>query len=200
MKALFPASANALYWLAIGALGLGVLAVPTFFILWARTPYATGQGEPIVQPVKFDHRHHVRDDGIDCLYCHSDARRSPYAGIPATSVCMGCHTQIWTDSPELALVRESALTGTPITWQRVNNLPQHVFFDHSIHVSKGVGCESCHGRVDEMAMVHQDQPLSMGWCLDCHRDPAKHILPRENASSARIAGLHPTTECSGCHR
>ncbi|MEO8875888.1 MAG: cytochrome c3 family protein [Polyangiaceae bacterium] len=216
MPALFPEWADSILRgvLLVGVAGLA--GIPLVAMAWARSPISTGEKSPIVQPVKFDHRHHVRDDGIDCLYCHSDARRSPSAGIPATSVCMGCHTQIWTNSPELALVRTSALEETPIVWQRVSNLPQHVFFNHSIHLKKGVGCVSCHGRVDQMAMVHQDQPLSMGWCLDCHREPEKYLRPREEITNMEwkparpqleigrelvsTYDVHPTTDCSGCHR
>lgn len=206
VKPLFPASANAIYWLAIGAIALGALAVPTFFILWARTPYSTGQGEPVIQPVKFDHRHHVRDVGIDCLYCHNNAKEAPYAGVPATSVCMGCHGQIWTESPELAPVRASYFEQKPLVWQRVNSLPDFVFFDHSIHVKNGVGCVSCHGRVDQMGHVYQDKSLTMGFCLDCHRNPEPHLRPLDRVTDMEWAGPPATnqvrhiTDCSGCHR
>ncbi|HEX7665088.1 MAG TPA: cytochrome c3 family protein [Polyangiaceae bacterium] len=216
MPALFPAWADSVFRSAL--LGGVVLAagVPALGMWIARSPAMTGEGEPIEQPVKFDHRHHVKDDGIDCLYCHVDAQRSRFAGVPATSVCMGCHDQVWTQSPELAPVRASAKSGAPIVWNRVNALPQHVFFDHRIHVAKGVGCETCHGRVDQMAAVRQEEPLTMKWCLECHRAPEKFLRPRENVTTmgfvpdrpqdeigpALVAkyDVHPTTDCSGCHR
>jgi hypothetical protein len=163
--------------------------------------------------VKFDHRHHVKDDGIDCLYCHENAQRAPYAGVPPTSRCMGCHAQIWTASPELALVRESFFLERPIAWRRVNSLPKFVFFDHSIHLTKGIGCVECHGRVDEMAEVYQAAPLSMAWCLGCHRDPIPHVRPPDRVTDmeyeaplatrrdvATSIGVRPKTYCSACHR
>jgi Cytochrome c7 and related cytochrome c len=216
MAALFPSWADSVFRGALvgcGAIGIGT---PLLLMASARSPEMTGADTPLEQPVKFDHRHHVRDDGIDCLYCHNDARRAPFAGIPATSVCMGCHAQIWTSSPELAAVRESALSDVPIIWRRVTNMPQHVFFDHSIHVAKGVGCVSCHGRVDQMAGVYQAEPLLMSECLDCHRHPEKHLRPRSEitnmewaptrpqadvgAELVRLYDVHPRTDCSACHR
>lgn len=181
---LFRQSANAKLWVAIAVLGLMVVGTPIGLVAWARTPYATGQQELVVQPVKFDHRHHAGDANIDCSYCHDGARRAPYAGIPATSVCMGCHSQVWTQSPELAPVRASWFDGTPIHWKRVNALPDHVFFDHSAHAAKGIHCEKCHGDVRNMAQVRQVMPLTMEWCVDCHR---------ENS-------VHEGDRCSTCHR
>jgi hypothetical protein len=178
-----------------------------------RTPYVTGEGAPIDQPVKFDHRHHVADDGIDCLYCHENATRSPHAGVPPTTRCMGCHSQIWVGSPEVEPVRTSFFEGRPIPWQRVNNLPKFVFFDHSVHLAKGVGCVECHGRVDQMAAVTQAEQLSMSWCLGCHRDPTPHIRPPDRVTDmdyeaplqirraiARELGVETLTNCSNCHR
>jgi hypothetical protein len=152
-------------------------------MVWVRTPYVTGQGQPVDQPVKFDHRHHAADDGIDCLYCHENATRAPYAGVPPTARCMGCHAQIWTQSPELDVVRASFFEDRPIVWRRVNALPKFVYFDHSVHLASGVHCEECHGRVDRMASVYQAEELSMSWCLGCHR--------------ARAPAF---THCSTCHR
>lgn len=213
---LFPASANAIYWLAIGLVAAMALGVPAALVAWARTPYATGEGEPVVQPVKFDHRHHVRDDGIDCVYCHAGVRRSARAGVPATSVCMGCHAQIWTSSPELAPVRRSYVEGTPIRWQRVTTMPDFVFFDHSVHVNHGVGCVTCHGRVDQMAQVYMAEPMTMRFCLDCHRDPDPHLRPPEAVTDmewtpagsprevgraiGRELGVESIVDCTGCHR
>jgi hypothetical protein len=154
-----------------------------------RTDWMTGRGRAVEQPVAFDHRHHVRDDGIPCLYCHSGAERSAWAGIPPTDLCLGCHAQIWSSSPELAPVFASASKDEPIAWQRVHRLPDFVYFNHAAHVDRGVGCASCHGAVDQMARVYQVAPLTMGWCLDCHRDPGPDLQ-----------GTAPPTDCSGCHR
>jgi hypothetical protein len=182
-------------------------------MVWVRTPYATGEGTPLDQPVKFDHRHHVADAGIDCLYCHENAARSPHAGVPPTARCMGCHSQIWVGSPEVEPVRVSFFDSRPLAWRRVNSLPKFVFFDHSIHLAKGVGCVECHGRVDRMAAVYQATELSMSWCLGCHRDPGPHIRPPELVTDmeytasiatrrgiARQLGVRSLTDCSTCHR
>jgi hypothetical protein len=201
-------------YVVLGAVGLALAGAVTVPILYARTPYATGALDPVLQPIAFDHRHHVRDDGIDCLYCHEDAERSPYAGVPAAERCMGCHNQIWNDSSLIAPLRDSVETGQPIAWQRVHSLPDFVYFDHSIHVNRGVGCVTCHGRVDEMAAVYQVHRLSMSWCLDCHRDPAPNLRPRDRITSMTWAPDGPDqlrrlaeqyrprslTHCSTCHR
>jgi hypothetical protein len=183
---------------------------------WVRSPLSTGQGEPVDQPVAFDHRHHVRDDGIDCRYCHYDVARSRFAGLPETDLCMGCHGQIWANSPPLEPVRNSAFAERPIHWRRVTLLPDFVYFDHAIHVTKGVGCESCHGRVDLMAKVYAAAPVNMGWCLDCHRHPERHLRPPESvtvqgyepAEPQEVLGprlvkeqrVSPPVHCTGCHR
>jgi Cytochrome c7 and related cytochrome c len=215
MAALFPRHSNTV----LGVLVLAgvtcttvVLSAPMLFV---RTQYGTQQGDPVVQPVDFDHRHHTRDDGIDCEYCHFQADRSRYAGVPPTELCMGCHAQVWNDSPLLAVVRQSYFDKTPIRWARVHQLPDFVRFDHSVHVNKGVGCESCHGRVDLMAAVYQVEPLTMEFCLDCHRDPVPHLRPREHvtdmdyrpvptqavvgAEIQRSLHVSPRTDCSTCH-
>lgn len=137
--------------LLVGA--LVVLGVPTLLMAWVRTDGQNEVGIEVEQPIEFDHRHHARDDGIRCLYCHHEAERGPTAGVPDTALCMGCHNQIWNDSPQTAPIRESWDHRTPIRWRRVTRLPDFVFFDHSAHVSNGVGCETCHGRVDLMASV-----------------------------------------------
>lgn len=186
-------------------------------ILYVRTTYNTNQFVQWSQPVEFDHRHHVRDDGIECLYCHSAAERSSNAGVPATEVCMGCHTQIWNQSPLLEVVRRSYFSGTPVNWKRVHDLPDFVYFDHSVHVARGIACENCHGDVGRMARVAQVQPLTMGWCLDCHREsqrttpptPPRRVVP-DNAWEAswrmifkNVAGdrdVTGLTTCTACHR
>ena len=181
--ALFPAwSDSALRVGIVIAAALGVAAVVAPMI-YMRTPYNTGQENPPDQPVAFDHRHHVQDDGIDCRYCHSTVERTPYASLPATEVCMGCHNQVWSGSPMLEPVRASQLSGAPIPWNRVHWLPGFVYFHHAIHVRR-FACERCHDRVDRMAVVYQAQPLTMGWCLDCHR----------KNGPARL------TDCTTCHR
>jgi hypothetical protein len=216
LNPLFPTWSNSLFRFAIGVAIAGVVGIPALAMIWVRTPYMTGEREPVVQPIQFDHRHHVRDDGINCEYCHSGVTRSAYAGIPAVSLCMNCHSQVWTSSPELTRLREAYFKNEPIEWVRVNNLPRHVFFDHSIHVAKGVGCVTCHGRVDLMGRVYQDRSLLMQWCIDCHRHPEAHLRPADQVTDmewqpdrpaeeigreiqARL-NVHPSTDCTACHR
>jgi hypothetical protein len=146
-------------------------------IYWS--PYTTEVDVPLNQPVPFSHKHHVTDDGIDCRYCHTSVEKSSFAGIPPTETCMTCHSQIWISSPMLAPVRASLASGEPLKWIRVNDLPDYVYFNHSIHVAKGIGCSNCHGRVDQMPLTRKAQTLYMRWCLDCHRNPQKYIRPRD---------------------
>jgi Cytochrome c7 and related cytochrome c len=211
---LFPVWTNAVVRACLGLGVAGAVGVPMFFLGLARAPYTTYQFDPIDQPVQFDHRHHVRDEGIRCLYCHYTAKDSPNAGVPPTSLCMNCHSQVWNAAIALNLVRRSYFADDPIAWNRVHNLPDFVFFDHSAHVARGVGCESCHGRVDLMGLVYAEAPLTMSWCLDCHRNPDSHIRPKEDvtvmgwkagtpeeqAKRARDLGIAPPIHCSGCHR
>jgi hypothetical protein len=143
-----------------------------------RSPWHSGVGEHVEQPVPFSHQHHVRGLGIDCRYCHTSVETSHFAGYPTTKTCMSCHSQIWTNAQLLAPVRKSWETNRPIEWQRVHNLPEFAYFNHSIHVAKGMGCSSCHGAVDTMPIMYQAGSLQMQWCLACHRDPAKFIRPR----------------------
>ncbi|MBV8677594.1 MAG: cytochrome c3 family protein, partial [Planctomycetaceae bacterium] len=131
------------------------------------------------QPVPFSHQHHVQGLGIDCRYCHTSVETSGFAGIPPTETCMSCHSQIWSESPMLEPVRASMRTNEPIRWNRVHELPDYAYFNHAIHVQKGIGCSSCHGRVDLMPLTWKDQPLTMEWCLGCHREPEAQIRPRE---------------------
>ena len=213
---LFPRWTNTVSRLTAGM----VLALPALGIaalmLYVRTPYGTSQDQPLEQPVEFDHRHHVVDIGIDCRYCHTTVETGPYAGIPPTSTCMNCHAQVWNRSALLNLVRQDYFTDTPIPWVRVNRVPKFVYFNHAIHVNKGVGCVTCHGRVDQMPAVMQVAPLTMAWCLDCHRNPYPHLRPREEITNLawipqgdpvelgkRLAAeydVHTRTSCTTCHR
>ncbi|HZL33803.1 MAG TPA: cytochrome c3 family protein [Tepidisphaeraceae bacterium] len=150
-----------------------------------RSSYMTRQGDPRPQPVPFSHQHHVRGLGIDCRYCHNSVEDSSFAGMPATKVCMTCHSQIWVNAPLLQPVRDSWSQNKPIVWTRVHNLPGFVFFDHSIHVNKGVGCVTCHGEVDGMPLMWKESSLQMEWCLECHREPERALRPR-----SEIFNLH----------
>lgn len=188
------------------ALGLGLLlGAPVTLMIYMRTPFVTEVGATPVQPVAFDHRHHVRDDGIDCLYCHDGADRSAHAGIPPTEVCMGCHSQIHLHDPLLEPVRRSRFEQRPIAWQRVHDLPDFVFFDHSIHVTRGIECARCHGAVEDMGWVRKVYPMNMGWCLDCH-DP-RPLEPEREVDvdlDDRVAGIagdpRGPSHCTACHR
>ena len=216
MKPLFPSWSNTASYVVLTTLGVSVVAVPAAAMIWVRTPYVTKEESAVDQPVQFDHRHHVRDDGIDCLYCHYEATRSSYAGVPPTAVCMNCHGQVWSDSARLKPVRDSYFSGEPLRWERVHQLPDFVYFNHSAHVSHGVGCKSCHGRVDLMASVYPVAPLTMRWCLDCHRNPDAELRPLDRVTDmewvprepqaelgARIRSeLHvaPPVNCTTCHR
>lgn len=181
-----------------------------------RSSYVTDVGVPVDQPVPFSHKHHVTGIGIDCRYCHTSVEVSSFAGMPATETCMSCHSQIWADSPMLEPVRASFRTGQPLQWTRVHDLPQFVYFDHSIHVNKGIGCASCHGRVDLMPLMWKVNTLNMEWCLDCHRQPEKFVRPREEvfnmewqppsdqaALGAKLVSqykIQKLTDCWTCHR
>lgn len=183
-----------------------------------RSSYVTGQGVVLRQPVPFSHDHHTAALGIDCRYCHTSVETSAFAGIPPTATCMNCHKLIWNDSPMLEPVRASYRTGQPIEWNRVNDLPDFVYFNHSIHVAKGVGCATCHGRVDKMPLIYQAVTLQMEWCLECHRNPERYVRPkdqvfnmawqaadqetlgRELVAEYGIPGEREMTSCSVCHR
>lgn len=183
-----------------------------------RSSYMTEVNVVRAQPVPFSHQHHVSGVGIDCRYCHSSVEQSAFAGVPPTRTCMNCHSQIWADSPMLEPVRESYRTGRPLRWTRVHNLPDFVYFDHSIHVHKGVACVTCHGRVDRMPLMWQARSLQMEWCLECHRHPEHFIRPREHVFDMDwtppvpqlLLGqelvrrydirLEQLTDCSICHR
>jgi hypothetical protein len=217
MAQLFPPSANA--W-ARASIVLLVGAVVTVVLLAygiSDSAYFTRQEEARHQPISFSHRHHVESMGIECRYCHFHVEESSFAGIPPTHTCMTCHSQIWSESDYLKPVRDSYENEDPIEWTRVHDLPDFVYFNHSIHVKKGVGCVSCHGRIDDMAAVYQAEPLNMGWCLDCHRNPEPHLRPRDQITNmgwrprgvsrselgARLAeayDVNPQDNCYTCHR
>ena len=144
-----------------------------------RSPYVTGAGVPKAQPVPFSHEHHVNGLGLDCRYCHTSVTTSAFAGIPPTKTCMTCHSQVWSNAAMLQPVRDSWTSDTPIAWTRVHDLPDYVYFNHSIHVAKGVGCSTCHGQVDQMPLMFQSASLQMEWCLRCHREPEKFIRPKD---------------------
>jgi hypothetical protein len=222
MPQIFHHSTNALAKLTIyGAVFVLVVA------LWAtaelnRSSWNTGQWVERQQPVQFSHKHHVGDDGIDCRYCHTSVETAAFAGMPSTNTCMSCHKQIWAESPYLEPVRASFRTGKPIEWIRVHDLPDYAYFNHSIHVAKGVGCSTCHGRVDQMPIAYQASTLQMEWCLECHRDPTRFIRPKskvfdmnwrqENKTDVerleatvlmkkyQIQDARVLTSCSTCHR
>jgi hypothetical protein len=165
-----------------------VLIVAALF--WAatqiqRSPYVTYAGVVRPQPAPFSHQHHVAGLGIDCRYCHTSVENSQFAGIPPTKTCMNCHSQIWTNAALLEPVRESFRSNKSLVWTRVNDLPDFVYFDHSIHISKGVGCNTCHGPVDRMPLMYNDASLEMEWCLNCHRAPEKNLRPRDQVFNMR---------------
>jgi Cytochrome c7 and related cytochrome c len=181
-----------------------------------RSSYVTQAGVARTQPVQFSHQHHVGGMGIDCRYCHTSVERSAAAGIPPTQTCMNCHSQIWNTSPELEPVRESFRSGKSLEWVRVHDLPEFAYFNHSAHVNKGMGCTTCHGRVDRMPLVWQEASLQMEWCLECHRAPERFVRPQHEVFNAAYEppanqlevgrrlvqeyGLKPRTSCSTCHR
>lgn len=216
MAALFPPWSDSVFRLVLSGLVVGSVGSVVALMIYVRTPWKRHQVEPIDQPVPFDHRHHVQDDGIDCVYCHTTVTVAPTAGMPSTARCMGCHSQIWNQSIMLEPVRRSWFSGTPIPWNRVTSVPDFVYFNHSIHVNKGVGCVTCHGRVDEMPVVYKVASMTMGWCLGCHRAPESHLRPpsaitdmrwdpgdRRAEIGARLAkenGVRQLTNCTTCHR
>jgi len=180
MAQIFPQSANTLSKVSIIVTLVVVAGLGgAVFELGADSSYATNQGIARTQPIPFSHTHHVGSMGIDCRYCHSTVETSAYANIPPTKTCMNCHSQIWVNSPTLEPVRASYRTDQSIPWVKVHDLPDFVYFNHSIHVKKGVGCETCHGRVDQMSLMSQKNNLEMRWCLDCHRHPEQYVRPRK---------------------
>lgn len=222
MPQIFTATADTRLRAALLLLALLVVAAVLFAGGYMQSSYETLVGWVQDQPVPFSHQHHVGGLGIDCRYCHTTAEVSEHAGLPATEVCMTCHSQLWTGASMLAPIRRSLASGEPIRWHRVARLPDYVYFDHSIHVARGVPCVECHGRVDRMPLMKRAKPFQMSWCLDCHRNPAPHLKPpgqvtrmdwsawEENPEdhrlygrlAAKAYGLDPSAldDCSICHR
>ncbi len=172
MAQVFDRNSNALARASLVLTGLIVIALGVTLDQLQRSPWVTRQGQRADQPIPFSHKHHVEGLGLQCQYCHTTVEVSSYAGIPPTKTCMNCHAQIWTNAALLEPVRQSWATGQSIQWIKVHDLPDFVYFNHSIHVNKGIGCASCHGRVDEMPLMYMENSLQMEWCLNCHRNPA----------------------------
>jgi hypothetical protein len=217
MPQIFHPSMNYIARASIFGAALILAGLGEVMWVYSRSSYQTQVGVVRPQPVQFSHEHHVGGLGIDCRYCHTSVETSPFAGIPATEICMHCHSQIWRDSPKLAPVRDSFRTGRSIHWTRVHDVPDFVYFNHSIHVAKGVGCISCHDRVDKMPLMWRAKTLQMKWCVDCHRNPGPHLRnpdqvfamqpaqAREDAAATPMSTLMKKyqiaqeTDCSTCH-
>ncbi len=217
MPAIFPRWTNKVL-LAVGLMGPLTLAGIIGGVSYFFSPKFTDVGYRPQQPVPFSHKLHAGDMGMDCRYCHNTVERAAHAAIPATQTCINCHSLVKKDSPRLKLVQDSYQTGEPIPWVRVHQLPDYAFFDHRPHLAAGVGCSTCHGRIDQMTVVEMDQPLSMGWCLDCHRNPEPNLRPRDqitnmawdpaidgkaydpSTDATRTRQVLPPEHCSGCHR
>ena len=216
MSQIFRRSANTLSKVSLFAALALVGGLILLAMVIGRSSYATRQQEFVTQPVQFSHLHHVLDDGIDCRYCHTSVETSSFAGIPPTKTCMNCHSQLFSNEAILEPVRASFRNDTPMRWVRVHDLPDFVYFNHSIHVKKGVGCETCHGRVDQMPLMLQQNSLQMEWCIDCHRNPERFVRPRSEIFTMGYRPAEPqaelgpklvaeyaikgNTSCSTCHR
>jgi len=192
MAQVFDRSSNALARFSLVLTGLIVIATGVALNYLQRSPWVTRQGQRADQPVPFSHKHHVEGLGLQCQYCHTSVEKSSYAGIPPTKTCMNCHSQIWTNAQLLEPVRNSWATGESIQWIRVHDLPDYVYFNHEIHVNKGIGCASCHGRVDQMPIMYEQNSLQMEWCLNCHRNPAVNLRPTSEVYNMAWAG--PSTD------
>jgi cytochrome c7-like protein len=216
MAQIFHPSANTIARVSLFGILVVLAGVAVFPYVANLTGWNTRAWDARDQPVPFSHKHHVSDCGIDCRYCHTTVETSSFAGIPPTETCMSCHSQIFADSQILEPVRASFRDGVPIQWTRVHDLPAFVFFNHSIHINKGMGCSTCHGRVDLMPLTMQVESLQMGWCLGCHRDPAKYIRPRDQVFNmayqpppnqeelgknlVKQYNVSSLTDCYTCHR
>jgi len=208
---IFPRSLN--YLPLVAAVGVALLGGGVTFGIWYYfSPKNTQVGYAPEQPVPYSHKLHAGELGIDCRYCHANIERSQEAMVPPTQACIGCHAVVKKDSPKLAAVRASWTSGTSVEWVRVHRLADYVYFDHSVHLAAGVGCVSCHGRIDRMDVVRQDKPLNMGFCLECHRDPKPNLRPKdqitnmtwtpsaEEAAQFAEATVRGPEHCTGCHR
>lgn len=212
-------TAKSVIALKLGALGAVALAVAAILSWRAAVSSEPAENAPLHQPIPFSHKHHAGDDGIDCRYCHGAVETSAFAGIPPLSTCMTCHSQLFTDAPALALLRDSYARGQGLVWRRVHNLPDFVYFDHSVHIAKGVGCSTCHGRIDRMPLTERVVSLQMQWCLDCHQRPERYLRPADKIFDMgwqpppdqqqqgralrvryRLHSREVLTACSTCHR
>ena len=216
MPQIFQRSTNTISKVSIFGAVFAVAALLGLFDKVNRSPWMTDARVAREQPIQFSHAHHVGDDGIDCRYCHTSVETSAFAGIPPTKTCMNCHSQLWNTAPILEPVRASFRDDKPLHWIRVHDLPDFVYFNHSIHVKKGMGCETCHGRVDQMPLMLQQNSLQMEWCLNCHRNPEQFVRPRsevftmgyrpaepQSVLGPRLVkeyGIKGNTSCSTCHR
>jgi cytochrome c7-like protein len=216
MSQIFHHSTNTLSKVSIFGAVFFVAGVVWLILEVNRSPYVTRAHEARSQPVPFSHAHHVGGLGVECRYCHTSVDRSSYAGIPPTKTCMNCHSQIWAQSPTLEPVRASFRTDTSIEWIKVHDLPDFAYFNHSAHVNKGVGCSTCHGRVDQMPLVWQEKSLQMEWCLECHRNPERFLRPKSEVYNiayeppanqlelgrtlVKDYDVKPQVTCSTCHR
>ena len=216
MSQIFHRSANTIARVSIFGAVFFIAGLLGLFAELNRSPWVTQARVAREQPLQFSHERHVGGNGIDCRYCHTSVEASAFAGIPPTKTCMNCHSQIWSTSPYLEPVRASFQSGMPLRWTRVHDLPDFAYFDHSAHVNKGVGCSTCHGRVDLMPLVRQEASLQMEWCLNCHRNPERYVRPREAVFrvdyvppsnqlelGARLVAdyqIQKLTSCSTCHR
>ncbi len=216
MSQIFHPSANGIARITLFGVVFFVAAAGYAVYELGKSPYVTQAYIARDQPIQFSHERHVAGNGLDCRYCHTSVEQSAFAGIPPTKTCMNCHSQIFATSPYLEPVRSSFRTGTSLQWTRVHDLPDFVYFDHSIHVAKGIGCSTCHGRVDRMPLMWQVNTLQMEWCLECHRNPEKYVRPRADVFQmdyqppANQIGLgrqlvaqyqiRSLTSCSTCHR
>ncbi len=217
MWSVFTPRANFVAHASLALSAMAVLVATGSALSFVRSSFRTGVGVEVSQPVPFSHQHHVAGLGIDCRYCHATVEASAFAGMPTTQTCMNCHARIWTDAPVLEPIRRSWSTGEPVRWNRVHDLPDFAYFDHSIHLARGVGCSTCHGRIDQMSLARKESTLFMSWCLDCHRNPEPHLRPSGELFNmawkpSRAEGPHDPnaepddiataalTDCSICHR
>ncbi|MBV9266324.1 MAG: cytochrome c3 family protein [Acidobacteriaceae bacterium] len=216
MAQIFRPSANTIAKVSIAGVILLLATTLAVAYIMDRGPWTTSVRIAPEQPVPFSHKHHVKDDGIDCRYCHTGVETSSYAGLPPTETCMTCHSQIWSNASVTQPIRDSWSSGRSIEWVRVHDLPDFVYFNHSIHINKGIGCSTCHGQVNEMPLTYKVNTLNMNWCLNCHRQPARFIRPRSEVfnidyqypdnqlelGQKLVAEYHvqSLTDCVTCHR